>query len=78
MKHAIGDCFWWLFFVFDEGTNKFPTCFWKLVQIFSEGNMYLVREGVIAERLYEEMMKSFTEEGVPAPAKHCGVWVGGL
>ena len=51
--------------LFDEGTNRFQTCFWKLVKIFSEENIHLIREGAIAEKLYEEMMKSFTEAGVP-------------
>ena len=50
---------------FDEGTKRVQTRFWKLVQIFSEENRHLVREGATAERLYEEMMKSFTEAGVP-------------
>lgn len=35
------------------------------MQIFSEESRHFVREGATAERLYDEMMKSFTEAGVP-------------
>ncbi len=51
---------------FDEGPRKIQTRFWKLVQLFSNTDDHRhAREGATAERLYAEMMKSFTDAGVP-------------
>lgn len=49
---------------FDDETNLVQARFWKLAQIFSDQHKG-EREGATAERLYEEMIKSFTEASVP-------------
>ncbi|KAE8745949.1 hypothetical protein FOCC_FOCC007310 [Frankliniella occidentalis] len=49
---------------FHEGV-KVITKFWKLVQVFSEKNPDEANEGATARRLFDLLMKSFTDEGVP-------------
>ena len=49
--------------LFDEVPNRVHTPFWKLPQIFSEEQRH--GEGVTDKRLHDEMIKSFTESGVP-------------
>uniref|UniRef100_H2ZRS9 DUF4371 domain-containing protein n=1 Tax=Latimeria chalumnae TaxID=7897 RepID=H2ZRS9_LATCH len=48
----------------DIGNVKTLAHFWKLAQIFSPQNRDAAQEGATAERLYEEMIKSFSDAGV--------------
>ncbi|XP_064420253.1 E3 SUMO-protein ligase KIAA1586-like [Latimeria chalumnae] len=49
---------------FDDNTKSVQTRFWKLAQIFSPQNRDAAQEGATAERLYEKMIKSFSDAGV--------------